>query len=109
MEEYLAMAETSEKTAGDFLKDFPGILDVQKKYFAKYIGMKPSNLSKELKDERPVNNDLALIFARLFNHDPMLWIKIQAKNESYSPGELLRKQEAAYSSRNKKGNSLSTI
>ena len=114
MEDYLALAGNPEKTAGDFLKDFLGILDVQQKYFAKYIGMKPSNLSKVIKGERPVNNDLALIFARLFNHDPMLWIEIQAKNEmnrirsagekyeTYSLGELLREQEAAYLLRKKK-------
>lgn len=114
MEDYIALAGGPEKTTGEFLKDILGILEVQQKYFAKYIGMKPSNLSKVIKGERPVNNDLALIFARLFNHDPMLWIKIQAKNEmnrirnagkkyeTYSLGELLREQEAAYSSRNKK-------
>jgi len=108
MEDYNASDGIPEKTAGDFLKDFLRILDVQQKYFAKYIGMKPSNLSKVIKGERPVNNDLALIFARLFNHDPILWIEIQAKNEmnrirsagkeyeTYSLGELLGEQEAAY-------------
>lgn len=114
MEDYIASAGTSEKPAGAFLKDFLGILNVQQKHFAKYIGMKPSNLSKVIKGERPVNNDLALIFARLFNHDPILWIEIQAKNEmnrirsagreyeTYTLAELLREQEEAYLMRKKK-------
>lgn len=114
MEDYIASVGTREKTAGDFLKDFLGILDVQQKYFANYIGMKPSNLSKVIKGERPVNNNLALIFSRLFNHDPMLWIEIQAKNEmnrirsagkeyeTYTLGELLGEQAAAYLLRKKK-------
>ncbi len=38
-------------------------------------------MSKLISGERPINYELALIFGKLFNNDPMLWIEIQAKNE----------------------------
>lgn len=81
MEDYLTSIESTEKTAGEFLKLILKTLQIQQKQFAEYIGIKPSNLSKLLKGERSINYDLALIFGKLFNHDPMLWIEIQAKNE----------------------------
>ena len=69
---------------------------------------KPSNLSKLIKGERPVNYDQALIFGKLFNHNPMLWIEIQAKNELkrllnvkdkkysfYSLSDLIKKRKNA--------------
>jgi addiction module HigA family antidote len=81
MEDYLTSIRSSEKSAGEFLKLILKTLKIQQKQFAEYIGIKPSNLSKLLKGERSINYDLALIFGKLFNHDPMLWIEIQAKNE----------------------------
>lgn len=81
MEDYLKSTEVSEKSVGEFLKYFLKSLNIQQKKFAEYIGMKPSNLSKLIKGERSINYDLALIFGQLFNHDPMLWIEIHAKNE----------------------------
>ena len=81
IEDYLASDEAEEKSAGYFLKLILRTLNIQQKQFAEYIGLKPSNLSKLMKRERSINYDLALIFGRLFNHKPMLWIEIQAKNE----------------------------
>ncbi len=81
MEDYVAYEETNLKSAGEFLKVILKSLEIQQKEFAEYIGLKPSNLSKLLSGERKINYDLALIFGRLFNHNPMLWIDIQAKNE----------------------------
>jgi plasmid maintenance system antidote protein VapI len=51
-------------------------------------------LSKLLNGERSINYDLALIFGRIFNHDPMLWIEIQAKNEIH---RLQRSDKNKYS------------
>ncbi|OYT13277.1 MAG: transcriptional regulator [Bacteroidetes bacterium 4572_114] len=56
-------------------------LQIQQNKFADYIGLKPSNLSKLINGERPINYEMALIFGEIFNIDPMLWIEIQAKNE----------------------------
>lgn len=81
MEDYVASDETDVKSAGEFLKIILKSLHIQQKKFANYIGLKPSNLSKLMNGERNVNYDLALIFGQLFNHNPMLWIDIQAKNE----------------------------
>lgn len=94
MEDYLSVMESTEKSAGDFLKMILNTLKVQQKQFAEYIGIKPSNLSKLIKGERSINYDLALIFGKLFNHDPMLWIEIQAKNEL---NRLLRAEQKKYS------------
>lgn len=81
MEDSLNSSQSSEKTAGYFLKLILKTLNIQQKQFAEYIGLKPSNLSKLINGERSINYDLALILGRLFNHNPMLWIEIQAKNE----------------------------
>lgn len=88
MEDYLASEDAMEISAGSFLKDILKTLHIQQKKFAAYIGMKPSNLSKLISGERNINYDLALTFGRIFEHDPMLWIQIQAKNE------LMRLQHA---------------
>ena len=90
-------------------------MHIRQKQFAEYIGLKPSNLSKLISGERTINYDLALIFSRLFNHSPMLWIEIQAKNELnrllnaernkysiYSLNELIEEPEEKYNTKNKK-------
>ena len=108
MEDYVASDETNVKSAGEFLKIILKSLQIQQKKFAEYIGLKPSNLSKLMSGERNINYDLALIFGRLFNHNPMLWIDIQAKNElhrlinakqdkynNYSLNDLIREHKNA--------------
>lgn len=81
MEDYIKSEHAEVKLAGQFLKHILKSLCIRQNKFAKYIGIKPSNLSKLLHGQRPINYDLALIFGRLFNHNPMLWVEIQAKNE----------------------------
>lgn len=80
MENYLNSDTDKIRAVGDFLKEILRLLQIRQNKFANYIGIKPSKLSKLINGERPINYDLALIFGRLFNHDPMLWIEIQAKN-----------------------------
>ena len=97
MEDYIE-SETGEiKSVGEFLKTILKTLHVQQNKFANYIGLKPSNLSKLLNGERSINYDHALIFGRLFNHDPMLWIEIQAKNELYKLVHAERKKYSTFS------------
>ena len=81
MEDYVNSGTKDVQPAGVFLKSILKTLHIQQNKFAEYIGLKPSNLSKLLNGERSINYDLALIFGKLFNHNPMLWIEIQAKNE----------------------------
>lgn len=81
MEDYINSETSDVRPVGDFLKSILKMLHIQQNKFADYIGLKPSNLSKLINGERAINYDLALIFGRLFHHDPMLWIEIQAKNE----------------------------
>ena len=81
MEDYINSDTYNIVQVGDFLREILRSLNIQQNTFANYIGLKPSNLSKLLNGERSINYDLALIFGNLFNHDPMLWIEIQAKNE----------------------------
>ena len=108
MEDYIVSDEMEVKSAGEFLKFFFKSLHIQQNKFAEYIGLKPSNLSKLMNGERNINYDLALIFGRLFNHNPMLWIEIQAKNEllrlvnaeqnkysTYSLNDLIREHKNA--------------
>ena len=81
IEEYLESQEGEIKIAGDFIKQYLKVLKIKQNRFASYIGIKPSNLSKLLNGERPINYEMALILGKIFNIDPMLWIEIQAKNE----------------------------
>jgi len=81
IEEYLQSDKNEIKLAGAFLKQYLKTLQIKQTIFANYIGLKPSNLSKLLSGERPINYDLALILGKIFNVNPMLWIEIQAKNE----------------------------
>ena len=112
MEDYVNSDKNEVKSAGEFLKVILKSLHIQQNKFADYIGLKPSNLSKLLNGERSINYDLALIFGRLFNHNPMLWIEIQAKNEfqrlinaernkysNYSLNDLMREKETRYNTR----------
>ena len=94
MEDYIASDERNVKTAGEFLKTILKSLHIQQNKFAEYIGLKPSNLSKLMNGERNINYDMALIFGRLFNHNPMLWIDIQAKNELH---RLINAEQNKYS------------
>jgi addiction module HigA family antidote len=81
MEDYLNQDNANEKKAGDFLREYLQELNIRQNRFANYIGLKPSNLNKLIKGDRPINFDLAILFGRIFKNDPMLWIEIQAKNE----------------------------
>ena len=81
MQDYLESEETELKLPGEFLKEYLKTLGIPQKKFAHYIGINPSNLSKLIKGERPINYELAIILGKIFNNDPMLWIEIQAKNE----------------------------
>ena len=81
MEDYLESEGQDISLAGEFLKLHLKALQIQQNKFADYIGLKPSNLSKLINGERPINYEMALIFGEIFNIDPMLWIEIQAKNE----------------------------
>lgn len=84
IENYLEREEGEIKLAGEFIKQYLKVLQIKQNRFASYIGIKPSNLSKLLKGERPINYELALILGKIFNINPMLWIEIQAKNELLS-------------------------
>lgn len=81
MQDYLESEDTELKQLGEFLKEYLKTLEIPQKKFAHYIGINPSNLSKLIKGERPINYELAIILGKIFNNDPMLWIEIQAKNE----------------------------
>ncbi|MFW5663786.1 MAG: HigA family addiction module antitoxin [bacterium] len=81
MQDYLTSENPEVKQPGEFLKEYLKTLQIPQKKFAHYINVNPSNLSKLLNGERPINYELAIIFGKIFNIDPMLWIEIQAKNE----------------------------
>jgi addiction module HigA family antidote len=81
MQDYLESEETELKLPGEFLKEYLKTLGIPQKKFAHYIEINPSNLSKLISGERPINYELAIILGKIFNNNPMLWIEIQAKNE----------------------------
>lgn len=81
MEDYLISKDGRFKLVGDFLKAYLTAFKIRQNKFAEYIGIRPSNLSKLIKGERPLNYELALVFGTIFNNDPMLWLDIQDKNK----------------------------
>lgn len=81
MEDYIESEGQDVKLPGEFLKQYLKTLEIPQKKFANYINLNPSNLSKLISGERPINYELALIFGKIFNNDPILWIEIQVKNE----------------------------
>lgn len=81
MEDYIEQEEQDVKLPGEFLKQYLKTLGIPQKRFANYIDINPSNFSKLISGERPINYELAIILGKLFNNSPMLWIEIQAKNE----------------------------
>ena len=82
MEDYLRSPKPERIIlAGEFLREHLQVLEVKQNVFAAYLGLKPSNLSKLLKGERPINSELALILGKIFDMDAELWLKVQAKNE----------------------------
>ncbi len=97
MEDYIKSDKIEIKTVGEFLKLILKSLHIQQKKFANYIGLKPSNLSKLINGDRTINYDLALKLGRLFDHNPMLWIEIQAKNELHRLVNAERNKYSVYS------------
>ena len=97
MEDYLKSEGHDIKLAGEFLKLYLKTLHIHQNKFANYIGLNPSNLSKLIIGERPINYELALIFGNIFNIDPMLWIEIQAKNELKKLKKTKNKKYQKYS------------
>jgi addiction module HigA family antidote len=81
MQDYLESEDTELKLPGEFLKEYLKTLRIPQTKFAHYIDINPSNLSKLIKGERPINYELAIVLGNIFNNEPMLWIEIQAKNE----------------------------
>jgi addiction module HigA family antidote len=80
MEDYIHSNEKRFVLVGDFLKAHLKTFEIKQNIFANYIGLRPSNLNKVIRGERPLNHEIALIIGKIFHNDPMLWLDIQDKN-----------------------------
>lgn len=97
MEDYLRSVNKQEVLVGDFLKAYLAAFEIRQNKFAKYIGVRPSNLSKLIKGERSLNHELALVFGKIFNNDPMLWLDVQDKNKLYELSKSKSREIKKYS------------
>lgn len=97
MEDYLRSENKQDLLVGDFLKDYLAAFEIRQNKFAEYIGVRPSNLSKLIKGERSLNHELALVFGKIFNNDPMLWLDVQDKNKLYELSKSKRQEIKKYS------------
>jgi len=80
MEDYInSKAKNTE--IGEFVKQFINRIEVKQVQFAKYLNIRPSNLSKILNGERRINIELALILEKLSDINAELWLRIQNHNE----------------------------
>lgn len=96
MEDYLNSKDKHSKLVGDFLKDYLNAFEIRQNTFAHYIGVRPSNLSKLINGERPLNHELALVFGTIFGNDPMLWLDVQDKNKLYELSKVKRNEIKKY-------------
>ncbi len=97
MEDYLRSDVKQSVLVGDFLKEYLAAFEIRQNKFAEYIGVRPSNLSKLIKGERSLNHELALVFGKIFNNDPMLWLDVQDKNKLYELSKSKRREIKKYS------------
>lgn len=97
MEDYLHSKDKHSELVGDFLKAYLNAFEIRQNKFASYIGLRPSNLTKLIKGERPLNHELALVFGAIFRNDPMLWLDIQDKNKLYELSKIKSKEIKKYS------------
>ncbi len=87
---------------GNFVKKFINLLEIKQVDFARYLEIRPSNLSKILNGERRVTTDMAVILEKLSKIDAELWLRIQSKNE-------IRQVEKSYSDGDKEYNLMELI
>lgn len=80
MQDYIKTAGHS-KTVGDFIREYLNVLGIKHSEFARYLDINPSNFSKILSGERPLNYELALILGVLFEVEPIIWLTIQNRNK----------------------------
>ena len=80
MEDYL-QSKSQLVEVGSFIKQFIKLIEIKQVDFAKYLELRPSNLSKILNGERRLSIELALILDKLSNINAGLWLRIQNKNE----------------------------
>lgn len=80
MEDYL-QSKSKDVEVGSFVKQFINLIEIKQVVFARYLELRPSNLSKILNGERRLTIELALILEKLSNIKASLWLRIQSKNE----------------------------
>ena len=80
MEDYLESISMNVEV-GTFVKQFIKLVEIKQVEFAKYLDLRPSNLSKILNGERRLTVELALILEKLSNIGAGIWLGIQNKNE----------------------------
>ena len=97
MEDYLESEQEEVTLAGDFLRSFLKAARVRQNKFASYVGLQPSNLNKVLGGERPISHELALILGNIFSVEPLIWLKVQAKNELKKMAQTNKQEYTKYS------------
>lgn len=80
MNDYLSTRSKATKV-GNYIKQFIEVLEIKQVEFAKYIGIRPSNLSKLINGDRRLNIEFALILEKLSNINAEVWLRIQNQNE----------------------------
>ena len=97
MEDYLRSENKQFLLVGDFLKSYLAAFKIRQNKSADYIGISPPNLTKLIKGERSLNHEQALVFGKIFNNDPMLWLDVQDKNKLDRLSEQKKNEIKKYS------------
>lgn len=95
MEDYL-QSKSKVIEVGFFVKQFINLIEIKQVEFAKYLELRPSNLSKILNGERRLTIELALILEKLSNIKAGLWLRIQNMNEIEKIQKANSKQISKY-------------
>lgn len=84
MERYVNTDESKIKkeiTIEDYVAEYLDVLGLTFKAFAQAIDSTDANLKKYLNGDRKFNEDLACRFGKFFHTSPLIWMRVQHKND----------------------------
>ena len=95
MEDYLD-SDKKDVSVGKFIKQFIEAAEIKQVHFAKFLSIRPSNLSKILNGERRLSIDLAIILEHVSKIGAEVWLLIQSRNEIYKMKKLKKGELSKY-------------
>ena len=74
---------------GVFLKEILDELGLSQNAFAHAIGVSPMRISHVVHGTRPVTAELAILFGKVFNQNPLYWLNLQTSYDLKTTAKAL--------------------